>query len=100
MKVYTVVECFKGGKLPEIKGVYTDKIKAEEIKNNYRFAYVDIQNLIQSQTEKTQTEVYIVMELLLLNVPRIVGVFKNKEIAKETADSCEYKANVIEEKLI
>lgn len=100
MKVYTVVECFKGGKIPEIRGVYTDKAKAEEIKNNYRFAFIDMQNLIQVQAEKTQTEVYVVMELLKLNVPRIAGVFKNKEIAKETADSCEYNAQIIEEKLI
>ena len=100
MKVYIVVECFKGGKTPEIRGVYTDKTKAEKIKNNYRFAFVDMQNLIQVQAEKTQTEVYIVMELLKLNVPRIVGAFKSKELAEEMATSCEYNAHVIKEKLI
>ena len=36
MKVYIVVECFKGEKTPEIKGVYKDRTTAEEIKNNYR----------------------------------------------------------------
>lgn len=100
MKVYVVVELFKGGKIPEIKGVYTDKVKAEEIKNNYRFAFIDEQNLIQVQTEKTQTEVYVVMELMKLNVPRIVGAFKNKELAEEMVASCEYDAQVIEEQLI
>lgn len=100
MKVYVVIECFKGGKIPEIKGVYTDKTKAEEIKNNYRFAFIDEQNLMQVQAEKTQTEVYVVMELLKLNVPRIVGAFKNKALAEEMATSCEYDTQVIEEKLI
>ena len=56
MKVYIVVELFKGGIKPEIRGVYTDKTKAEEIKSNYRFAFIDEQNLIQSQAEKVQTE--------------------------------------------
>ena len=100
MKIYIVAECFKGGKTPEIKGVYTDKTKAEEIKNNYRFAFIDEQNLIQSQAEKVQTEVYVVMELLKLNVPNIVAVFKNKALAEEMATNCEYDAHVIEEKLI
>ena len=100
MKVYIVVECFKGGKTPKIRGVYTDKAKAEEIKDNYRFAFVDEQSLIQSQAEKTQTEVYVVMELLMLNVPRIIGAFKNKALAEEMVSSCEYDAHVIEEKLI
>ena len=100
MKIYVVVELFKGGIKPEIRGVYTDKTKAEEIKGNYRFAFIDEQNLIQSQAEKVQTEVYVVMELLKLNVPRIVGAFKNKTLAEEMATNCEYDANVIEEKLI
>ena len=100
MKVYIVVELFKGGIKPEIRGVYTDKTKAEEIKSNYRFAFVDEQNLIQMQTDKTQTEVYVVMELLVLNVPRIVGAFKNKALAEEMATNCEYDTQVIEEKLI
>lgn len=100
MKVYIVVECFKGGKIPEIKGVYTDKIKAEEIKDNYRFAFIDEQNLIQVQAEKMQTEVYVVMELLKLNVPKIVGAFKNKALAEEMATNCGYNVQVIEEKLL
>lgn len=100
MKVYVVVEMFKGGKIPEIKGVFTDKARAEEIKNNYRFAFIDIQNLIQSQAEKMQTEVYVVMELLKLNVPNIVAVFKNKAQAEEMATGCEYESHVIEEKLL
>lgn len=100
MKVYIVVECFKGDKIPEIRGVYTDKIKAEEIKNNYRFAFIDEQNLIQVQAEKMQTEVYVVMELLKLNVPKIIGAFKNKALAEEMATSCGYNVQVIKEKLI
>ena len=100
MKVYVVVELFKGGKIPEIKGVCTDKTKAEEIKGNYRFAFIDEQNLIQSQEEKIQTEVYVVMELMKLNVPNIVAVFKNKALAEEMATNCEYDTQVIKEKLI
>ena len=90
MKVYIVVECFKGKKPPEIKGVYKDRIKAEEIKNNYRFAFIDEQNLIQAKEEKMQTEIYIVYEFLVLNVPRIVGVFKDENLAREVAQGCEY----------
>ena len=41
MKVYVVVEIFKGKKVPEIKGVHKDRTKAEKIKNNYRFAFID-----------------------------------------------------------
>ena len=100
MKVYIVVECFKGDKTPEIKGVYKDRIKAEGIKNNCRFAFIDEQNLIQSQAELIQTEVYVVMELLILNVPKIVGVFKNKAIAEEMATNCGYNVRVIKEKLL
>lgn len=100
MKVYVVVEIFKGGKVPEVRGVYTDKTKAEEIKGNYRFAFIDEQNLIQSQEEKIQTEVYVVVELLKLNVPNVVAVFKNKALAEAMATSCEYDAQVIEEKLM
>lgn len=99
MKVYVVVELFKGGKIPEIKGVYTDRTKAEEVKDDYRFAFIEEQNLIQVQTEKMQTEVYIVMELLKLNVPNIVAVFKNKALAEEMATNYD-NAQVIEEKLI
>ena len=99
MKVYIVVELFKGGIKPEIRGVYTDKTKAEEIKSNYRFAFIDEQNLIQSQAEKVQTEVYVVMELLKLNVPRIVGAFKNKALAEEMATNCEYDAQVVDCKM-
>ena len=95
MKVYIVVELFKGGIKPEIRGVYTDKTKAEEIKSNYRFAFIDEQNLIQVQAEKTQMEVYVVMELMKLNVPRIVGAFKNKALAEEMATNCEYDAQVV-----
>ena len=94
MKVYVVVEMFLGGKVPEIKGVYKDKEKAEEIKDNYRFAFIDEQNLIQSQAEKMQTEVYVVYELLHLNVPRIVGVFKDENLAQEEAQGCEYVGNI------
>ena len=100
MKVYVVVELFKGGKIPEIKGVYTDRTKAEEIKNDYRFAFIEEQNLIQVPAEKMQTEVYVVMELLKLNVPNIVAVFKNKALAEEMVTSCEYDAQVIKEQLI
>lgn len=94
MKVYVAVEMFKGKKVPEIKGVYNDRTKAEKIKNNYRFAFIDEQNLIQSQAEKMQTEVYVVYELLHLNVPRIVGVFKDENLAQEVAQGCEYVGNI------
>ena len=94
MKVYIVVEMFKGKKTPEIKGVYKDRKKAEEIKNNYRFAFIDEQNLIQSQTEKMKTEVYVVYELLYLNVPKIVGVFKDENLTQEVAQDCKYVSNV------
>ena len=94
MKVYTVVEMFKGDKIPEIRGVYTDKARAEEIKNKYRFAFIDEQNLIQAQTQKMQTEVYVVYELLYLNVPRVIGVFKDENLAREVAKDCEYVSNV------
>ena len=94
MKVYVVVEMFKGMKVPEIKGVYKDGKKAEEIKNYYRFAFIDEQNLIQAQVEKMQTEVYVVYELLYLNVPRVVGVFKDENLAKEVAQGCEYVGNI------
>lgn len=94
MTVYVVVECFLGRKTPRIKGVYKDRTKAEEIKDNCRFAFVDEQNLIQVQAEKMQTEAYVVYELLVLNVPRVVGVFKNKNLAKEVAQACEYFGNI------
>ena len=94
MKVYVVVECFKGKKTPEIKGVYKDRKTAEETKNNYRFAFIDEKNLIQAQAEKLKTEIYVVYELLVLNVPRIVGVFKDENLAKEVAQGCEYVGNI------
>ena len=64
MKVYVVVETFLGEKVPEIKGVYKEKAKAEEIKDNYRFAFMSEQYLIQVQTKKKSIEVYVVYELL------------------------------------
>ncbi len=94
MKVYVVVECFLGGKIPEIKGVYKYKTKAEEIKCNYRFAFVNEQNLIQTKAEKMQTEVYVVYEILVCNVPRVVGVFKDENLAKYIAQDCEYKGKI------
>ena len=94
MKVYIVVEMFKGKKAPEIKGVYKDRKKAEEIKKNYCFAFINEQILIQTQAEKMQMEVYIVYELLVCNVPRVIGVFKDENLAKEVAQSCEYVANI------
>jgi len=100
MKVYIVVEMFLGGKVPEIKGVYKEKTKAEEIQNNYRFAFIDTQNLIQFQTKTMQTEVYVVIELLKFNVPNVVGVFNNKELAEETAIACEYPTHIVTEKLL
>ena len=80
MKVYVVVEMFLGEKKPEIKGVYKNRKTAEEIKDNYRFAFIDEQNLIQKQAEQMQTEVYVVYELLCFNVPRIVGTFKDENL--------------------
>ena len=94
MTVYVVVECFLGEKIPEIKGVYKDKTQAEEIKNNCRFAFINEQNLIQAQAEKMQMEVYIVYELLVGNVPKVIGVFKDENLAKEVSQSCEYVANI------
>lgn len=94
MKVYVVVEMFKGDKIPEIRGVYTDKAKAEEIKNIHRFAFIDAQNLIQTRAENEPKEVYVVYELLVCNVPRVVGVFKDENLAKGMAEGCEYPALV------
>lgn len=94
MKVYVVVEMFKGKKVPEIKGVYKDRTKAEEIKNYYRFAFIDEQNLIQSRAEKMQTEVYVVYELLRFNVPNVFGVFKDENLAKDVAQDCQYVSYV------
>ena len=99
MKVYVVVEMFKGGITPEVRGVYKNKETAEVKKNNYRFAYIDEQTLIEFQNEQAQEEVYVVMELLKLNVPRVVGVYKNKELAHNISVGCEYDVCVIEEKL-
>ena len=88
MKVYVVVETFLGGKVPEIKGVYKEKEKAEEIKDNYRFAFISEQYLIQVQTKKKPIVVYVVYELLKLNVPKIIGVFDDENLAKEVAKDC------------
>ena len=75
-------------------------MKANEIKNDYRFAFVNKQKIIQTKEEKLNKEVFVVMELLKLNVPRIVGVYKNNKLAEEMAYSCEYNAQVIQVKLI
>ena len=100
MKVYIVVEWFKCGKKPEIKGVYKDRKKAKETTNNYRFAFVDEQVLLQMQADKTKDEVYVLYELLVLNVPRIIGVFKDENLAKEVAKDCEYESIVIKQNLV
>lgn len=100
MEVFVIVEMFKGGIVPEIRGVYQDEVKANKIKNDYRFAFIDKQKIIQTQEEKQNKEVFVVMELLKLNVPRIVGVYKNNKLAEEMTYSCEYNAQVIQEKLI
>lgn len=100
MQVYVVVEMFKGEKLPVVRGVYTNKIITEQTKNDLRFAYIDEQRLIQSQSEKEIKEVFVVIELLKLNVPRIVAVFKSKEHAEEIVANTEYETQIIEEKLI
>lgn len=89
MKVYVVVEMFLGEKAPNIKGVYKEKAKAEEIKDNYRFAFMSEQYLIQVQTKKKSIEVYVVYELLKLNVPKVLGVFDDENLAKEVAKDCE-----------
>lgn len=99
MEVFIIVEMFKGGVIPKVRGVYRDEMEANEIKNDYRFAFVDKQQLIQTQNEKNNKKVYVVMELMKLNVPNVVGVFKNKELANEVAISCRYNAQVIEEQL-
>ena len=100
MEVFVIVEMFKGGIMSEIRGVYQDEMKANEIKNDYRFAFIDKQKIIQTQEEKQNTEVFVVMELLKLNVPRIVGVYKNNKLAEEMACCCECNAQVIQVKLI
>ena len=99
MQSYVVVEMFLSGEPPKVRGIYKDKIDAEKIKNDYRFAYISEQNIIQSQHECSQKEVYILLELLKLNVPRIVGVFKNKQLSIDMANSCEYMTQIIEEQL-
>ena len=100
MDVFVIVEMFKGGIVPEIRGVYQDEVKANEIKNDYRFAFIDKQKIIQTQEEKQNKEVFVVMELLKFNVPRIVGVYKNNKLAEEMASCCECNAQVIKMKLI
>lgn len=87
MKIYVVVEMFFGGKVPEIKGVYKDKEKAEEIKDNYRFAFISEQHLIQNQEKKKPNEVFVVYELLKLNVPKVIAVFDDKYLAKKLPKS-------------
>lgn len=57
MKVYVVVEMFLGTKVPEIKGVYKDKEKAEEIKDNCRFAFISEQYLIQDQSNLSKQRI-------------------------------------------
>lgn len=99
MEVFVIVEMFKGGVIPEIRGVYQNEMEANDIKHKYRFAFIDKQQLIQTSKEKNNKEVYVVMELMTLNVPNVVGVFKNKELADEMAISCKYNAQVIEQQL-
>lgn len=99
MEVFIIVEMFKGGATPKIRGVYQNEMEANENKNDYRFAFIDKQKLIQTSKEKNNKEVCVVMELMTLNVPNVIGVFKNKELAEEMAISCKYSAQVIEEQL-
>lgn len=99
MEVFVIVEMFKGGIIPKIRGVYKNEMKANDIKNKYRFAFINRQQLIQTSKEKNNKEVYVVMELMTLNVPNVVGVFKNKELADEIAIVCKYNAQVIEQQL-
>ena len=40
------------------------------------------------------------MELMKLNVPRIIGAFKNKSLADEMVPNCEYEAQIIKETLL
>lgn len=100
MEVYVIIEMFKGGIVPQIRGVYQDEVKANEIKNDYHFAFIDKQQIIQTYDEKLNKEVYVVMELLKLNVPRIVGVYKNNKLAIEMGKVCEYETQIIEEKIM
>lgn len=99
MDAFVIIEMFKGGVPPQIRGVYQDEMKANEINNVYRFAFIDKQPIIQTKEEKLNKEVFVVMELLKLNVPRISGVFKNKKLAEEMANSCEYPTQIIKEQL-
>ena len=100
MEVFVIVEMFKGGIMPKIRGIYQDEMKVNEIKNDYRFAFIDKQKIIQTSEEKLNKEIFVVMELLKLNVPRIVGVYKNNKLAEEMAYCCECNAQVIQVKLI
>ena len=99
MDAFVIVEMFKGGVPPKIRGVYQDEMEANEIKNVYRFAFIDRHPIIQTKEEKLNKEVFVVMELLKLNVPRIFGVFKNKKLAEEMVNSCEYPTQIIKEQL-
>lgn len=83
MKIYVVVEMFLGGIIPKVRGEYIGRTKAEENKDSYRFAFISEQNLIQIVNEKLQTKVYVIIELLKFNAPSVVGVCKNKELARE-----------------
>ncbi len=100
MKVYVVVEMFLGGKVPKVRGVYIDRTKAEEAKASYRFSFIDEQNLIQMLNEKIQKGVYVVIELLEFNVPSVIGVCKNLELAKDMSPDRGYEVQIIAEQLI
>lgn len=99
MEAFVIVEMFKGGLVPKIRGVYQYEMKANDIKNDYRFAFISKQKIIQTKEEKISKNVFVVVELLKLNVPRIIGVFKNKKLAEEMANCCEYETQIIEEQL-
>ena len=100
MEIFVIVEMFKGMKVPKIRGVYQNEMRANIVKKDYQFAFIDKQQLIQTQEEKINKKVFVVMELLKLNVPRIIGVFKDNKLAKEIAISRKYKTQVIEQIMI
>lgn len=100
MKAYVVIELFLGKVAVEVKGVYKDKDSAESAKSACRFAFIQELNLIELQSEKELKDVYIVLEPFVFKVPRVVGVFKNKEIAIETVTKSSIGVEILEGKIV
>ena len=49
MKIFVIVEMFKGMEVPKIRSVYQNEMRANIVKKDYQFAFIDKQQLIQTQ---------------------------------------------------